>query len=298
MRTLSRWTIWSCVNSGVELTHELRKGVVINIIMKLIFMETKYPIPKEPTNEDMRKRVVYKLQQNSDINKSILKMKHRIAVWSGKGGVGKTTFAINLAYALSEKFKTGLLDADIDCPNIIAALGIKEKMKVSEGKLIPIEHKRLQIASMGAITEQTVLWRGPLVSRAIEQFLSDVNWNVDCLVADLPPGTSDAPLTIAQHLKATGFVIITTSDDMALLDARKSIMFAQRLKLPVLGIVENMSGDIFGKGGGRTLAEEMNISFLGSLPLDRKIIDYLKEGTPLHKTEFKDVFEKIIGKIV
>ncbi|MDO8554838.1 MAG: P-loop NTPase [Candidatus Micrarchaeota archaeon] len=258
---------------------------------------TEYPEPREATSEELRERMQNQIRQKNEMSNSIAKMKYRIAVWSGKGGVGKTTFAINLAYALSEKFKTGLLDADIDCPNVMAALGITDKMQISEGKLLPIRKNNLQIASMGAITEGAILWRGPLISRAIEQFLSDVNWNVDCLVADLPPGTSDAPLTIAQHLKPTAFIIVTTSDDMALLDAKKSILFAQRLKFPVLGIVENMSGNIFGEGGGEKLAKEMNVSFLGSLPLDRKIIDYLKNGTPLHKTEFKDVFEKIIEKI-
>ncbi len=256
-----------------------------------------YPEPRDATFEEQRKRMQKQLQQIDEIGKSTAKMKHRIAVWSGKGGVGKTTFAINLAYALSERFKTGLLDADIDCPNIMAALGISEKMKTSEGKLLPVESNGLQIVSMGAITEQAILWRGPLVSSAIAQFLSDVKWNVDCLVADLPPGTSDAPITIAQLLKPTAFVIVTTSDDMALLDAKKSILFAKRLKLPVLGIVENMSGDIFGKGGGEKLAKEMDVDFLGSLPLDRKIVDYLKSGTPLHKTEFKDVFERIVKKL-
>lgn len=222
-------------------------------------------------------------------------IKHRIAVWSGKGGVGKTTFAINLAYALSEKFKTGLLDADIDCPNIIAALGITERMKTESGKLKTILHNGIEIASMGAITDQPIMWRGPLISRAIQQFLTDVNWNVDCLVADLPPGTSDAPITIAQYLKPTAFVIVTTSDDMALLDARKSIQFAQKLEFPVLGIVENMAGDIFGMGNAEKLANEVNVEFLGSLPLDRKIIDHLRNGQPLHKTKFRDVFEKIVA---
>ena len=238
------------------------------------------------------------MKQQWEIAETTKKIKHRIAVWSAKGGVGKTTFAINLAFALAERARTGLLDADIDCPNILEALSITEKHIASEKKIMPIVRNNLQIVSMGGITAETIIWRGPIVSQALAQFISSVKWDVDLLVADLAPGSSDVPITIAELLKPTGFIIVTTSDEMALLDARKSIKFAQRLHFPIIGIVENMSGDVFGKGGGEKLAKEFGIEFLGSLPLDKKIRDYTRSGKPLHKTEFKDVFENCVKRIL
>ncbi len=253
---------------------------------------------QEPTREQFRKSFASAVKQQWVVAETTKRIKHRIAVWSAKGGVGKTTFAVNLAFALAERAKTGLLDADIDCPNIFEALGISEKHLASEGKILPIVRNNLQIVSMGGITTETILWRGPIVSQALAQFLSHVKWDVDALVADLSPGSSDVPITIAELLKPTGFIIVTTSDEMALLDAKKSIKFAQRLHFPIIGIVENMSGDIFGKGGGEQLAKEFNIEFLGSLPLDKKIREYMKSGKPLHKTEFKEVFENCLRKVL
>lgn len=250
------------------------------------------------TVEEFRARFAKGIKQQASVFDAIKNIRHRIAVWSAKGGVGKTTFAINLAFALSEKTKTGLLDADIDCPNVLEALHIKERHIASEKKILPIIHNNVEIVSMGGITTETILWRGPLVSQALAQFFSHVKWSCHTLVADLSPGSSDVPITIAELLKPTGFIIITTSDQMALLDAKKSIKFAQKLHFPIIGIVENMSGDIFGKDGGKKLAEEFNIPFLGSLPLDKKIREYTQQGIPLHKTEFKEVFEAARKRII
>ncbi len=248
--------------------------------------------------DQFRKSFAHAAKQQSAVAETIKKIKHRIAVWSAKGGVGKTTFAINLAFALAEKARTGLLDADIDCPNVFQALDINEKHVASEKRIIPIVRNNTQIVSMAGITNETIIWRGPIVSQALAQFLTHVKWDVDVLVADLAPGSSDVPITIAESLRPTGFIIITTSDELALLDAEKSIKFAQRLHFPIIGIVENMSGEIFGKGGAAQLAKEFNVEFLGSLPLDKKIRDYTRAAKPLHKTEFKDVFEKCVKKIL
>ncbi len=249
------------------------------------------------TTEEFRSQFAKGVKQQWVISENIKNIKTRIAVWSAKGGVGKTTFAVNLAYALAEKTNTGLLDADIDCPNVFAALNITERHIASGGKILPVRRGNLELVSMGGITSDTILWRGPLVSQALSQFLSGVAWNVETLVVDLSPGSSDVPITITELLKPTGFIIITTSDEMALLDARKSIQFAKKLRFPIIGIVENMSGDVFGSGGGEQLAEEFNIPFLGSLPLDKKIREHMQNNVPLHKTEFKEVFEKTVERI-
>ena len=230
-------------------------------------------------------------QQQKQLENKLNQIKRRIAVWSGKGGVGKTTIAINLAWALAEKGKTGLLDADIDCPNVPLALGLEERLTAKEGMIQPLVSGKLQVVSMGAIIgKSAMLWRGPMISSAITEFVYKVEWDIDYLVLDMPPGSSDAALTIAQMLRPHGFVIVTTSNELGIMDARRSIKFAQKLKLNVYGIIENMSGEMFGSGGGKKLAKEFNLPFFGSLPLDKKIQRYLQERKPLHTTEFRDVF--------
>ena len=251
-----------------------------------------------PSMDEFRSQFAKGIKHYGAVSKNIGNITHRIAVWSAKGGVGKTTFAINLAFALAEKTKTGLLDADIDCPNVFQALGITQRHIATKGKIVPIERNGIQIVSMGGITTETILWRGPLISQALAQFLSQVAWDVDSLVVDVSPGSSDVPITLTELLKPTGFIIITTSDSMALLDAKKSIAFAKKLHFPIIGIVENMSGDIFGSGGAEQLAQDFSIPFLGSLPLDKKIREYTTNGTPLHKTEFKEVFENCVRHIL
>jgi len=220
-------------------------------------------------------------------------VKHVIMVLSGKGGVGKSTVSVNLAYALSNHgFRVGLLDLDMHGPNIPKMLGIEEHKLAMMGEMIEPVHVTgmLSVISMAFLLPDAntpIIWRGPMKMAAIQQFLTEVNWgSLDYLVVDLPPGTGDEALTIAQLApNLSGAVIVTTPQDVATLDARKSVKFIQKLEVPVLGIIENMSGmvcphcgeeiDLFGKGGGKKIAEELNIPFLGSIPLD---IDMRKAG--------------------
>ena len=210
-------------------------------------------------------------------------IKNVIAVASGKGGVGKSTTAVNLALALQiEGAKVGILDADIYGPSIPRMLGITGKPESSDGKsLEPMGGHGIQAMSIGfMIDEETpMIWRGPMVTQALEQLLRDTQWkNLDYLIIDLPPGTGDVQLTLAQKVPVSGAVIVTTPQDIALLDARKGLKMFEKVEVPVLGIVENMSihicsecghaEHIFGQGGGNLMSEEYNVDFLGSLPLD------------------------------
>jgi len=210
-------------------------------------------------------------------------IKNVIAVASGKGGVGKSTTAVNLALALqAEGAKVGILDADIYGPSIPRMLGIEGKPESTDGKsLEPMGGHGVQAMSIGfMIDEETpMIWRGPMVTQALEQLLRDTQWkNLDYLVIDLPPGTGDVQLTLAQKVPVSGSVIVTTPQDIALLDARKGLKMFEKVEVPVLGIVENMSihicskcgnaEHIFGQGGGEKMCEQYNVDFLGSLPLD------------------------------
>ncbi len=210
-------------------------------------------------------------------------IKNVIAVASGKGGVGKSTTAVNLALALQvEGAKVGILDADIYGPSIPRMLGIDGKPESQDGKsLEPMGGHGIQAMSIGfMIDEETpMIWRGPMVTQALEQLLRDTKWkNLDYLIIDLPPGTGDVQLTLAQKVPVSGAVIVTTPQDIALLDARKGLKMFEKVEVPVLGIVENMSihicsecghaEHIFGEGGGNRMSEQYNVDFLGALPLD------------------------------
>lgn len=234
----------------------------------------------------------------AEVAENLSTVKHKIAVISGKGGVGKTTFSVNFAASLANAArKTGLLDADIDGPNVPKMLGIqKENVAIVGQRMSPVvAMDNLEVISMAFLLpdpDTPVIWRGPLKASTISQFLSQVSWrDVDYLVVDLPPGTGDAPLTVAQQIEdLDGFVVITTPQDVALLDARKAVRFAQRLEKPVLGIVENMSGmkcpccgeqiEIFRTGGGRRAAAELGLRFLGAIPFDPRIVEMGDEGRP------------------
>jgi len=219
-----------------------------------------------------------------------------IAVASGKGGVGKSTVAVNLALALSKLgLKTGLLDADIYGPSVPRLLDIKEKPRTRDGqKLDPIEKFGLKTMSIGFLVkeDEPMIWRGPMVMSALSQMLSDVNWApLDVLVVDMPPGTGDAQLTIAQRVPLKGAVIVSTPQDIALIDARKGIAMFQKTQIPILGIVENMSvfvcpecgheSHIFGHGGARETARTLNVPFLGEIPLVPRIRETSDAGTPI-----------------
>jgi ATP-binding protein involved in chromosome partitioning len=213
-------------------------------------------------------------------------IKNVIAVASGKGGVGKSTTAVNLALALQvEGAKVGILDADIYGPSIPRMLGIEGKPESVDGKsLEPMGGHGIQAMSIGfMIDEETpMIWRGPMVTQALEQLLRDTQWkNLDYLIIDLPPGTGDVQLTLAQKVPVSGSVIVTTPQDIALLDARKGLKMFEKVEVPVLGIVENMSihicsecghaEHIFGQGGGEKMCDQYNVDFLGALPLDINI---------------------------
>jgi len=216
-------------------------------------------------------------------------------VASGKGGVGKSTTAVNLALALSAEGATvGILDADIYGPSQPRMLGITGKPESNDGSsLEPMNSYHLQAMSIGfLIDEETpMIWRGPMVTQALEQLLNDTNWaDLDYLVIDLPPGTGDTQLTLAQKVPVSGAVIVTTPQDIALLDARKGLKMFQKVEVPVLGIVENMSihicsncgheEHIFGQGGGTSMSEQYGIDLLGALPLDINIREQTDSGKP------------------
>ena len=218
-----------------------------------------------------------------------------VAVASGKGGVGKSTVAANLAVSLAHLgHRVGLLDADIYGPSMPMMFGISERPRVENERLLPFERHGVSVMSLGFIldTDTPVIWRGPMVMKAIEQMLGDVEWGaLDYMVVDLPPGTGDAQLTISQRVPLSGAVIVTTPQDIALIDARKGLAMFRKVNVPVLGIVENMSTfvcpscgeetDIFKRGGGESTAELLGCRFLGRIPLDPAIVRGGDAGVPV-----------------
>ena len=228
-------------------------------------------------------------QQDNAITRSLGKIKNKILVMSGKGGVGKSSVSVNLAIALAEQgFKVGLLDVDIHGPDIPRMLGLQGMMGVSEGRrMTPMRFsENLTAVSMESLMQdkdEAVIWRGPMKHGAIRQFIGEVDWgNLDFLVIDAPPGTGDEPLTVAQLIKDAQAVIVTTPQEVALADVRKSINFCKTVKMDVFGLVENMSGftcphcgeavDLFGNGGGERTAKNMEIPFLGRIPFDQNMV--------------------------
>lgn len=210
-----------------------------------------------------------------------------IAVGSGKGGVGKTTVAVNLAIALSKLgHKTGLLDADVYGPNVPLMMGIREAPRAGRGdqRIRPIEQHGIQLMSMGFLSpsDKPLIWRGPMLNSVVQQFLRGVDWDgLEYLVIDLPPGTGDVQLSLMQSAPVTGALVVTTPSEVSLEDARKAVLMFQQLRVEVLGMVENMSYmlvpgtsqriDVFGEGGGKRTAAAMNVPFLGEVPLDPQI---------------------------
>lgn len=268
----------------------------------------------KPSPEEQKKRME---EERKKIQNRIKGIKNRIIVASGKGGVGKTTVAINIAYALAEKGKkVGLLDADITGPNVPKMLGLKDKPEVKdENTIIPLDAEGIKVISLGLFLseEQPVIWRGPLKSVAIRQFVRDVDWGeLDYLIIDLPPGTGDEAITVSQDFQPTAAVVVTTPQDVALLDSRKSLTMAKNIGIPKIGIIENMSSfvcpecgaeiDIFGKGGGEKLAQLQDSQLLGSIPIDINIRKESDKGKPimLQATDSggKEAFGKIVTKIM
>jgi Mrp family chromosome partitioning ATPase len=245
------------------------------------------------------------------------RIKHKIIIASGKGGVGKSTVSVNLARALQMKgFRVGVLDADITGPDIPKLLGIEDQ-KLMQGKegIEPADAGGIKAASMALILssrDTPVVWRGPMKMAAIKQFIQDVNWgDLDFLIIDLPPGTSDEPLSVLQLIPdLAGAIIVTTPQEVALLDSRKAVNMVKTMKLPVLGIVENMSGlkcphcqetiNIFSSGGGQRMAEEVDVPFLGSIPIDPQICSAGDSGQTFTgcKTEAGESFGRIVERLL
>jgi ATP-binding protein involved in chromosome partitioning len=227
--------------------------------------------------------------------KLLANVRNIIAVASGKGGVGKSTTAVNLALALSaEGAKVGLLDADIYGPSQPMMMGVSGRPDTLDGKTMePLENYGVQVASIGFMIDpdQPMVWRGPMVTQALQQLLEQTNWkDLDYLVVDMPPGTGDIQLTLSQKVPVTGAVIVTTPQDIALLDARKGLKMFEKVSIPILGIVENMSvhicsecghaEPIFGQGGGEKMCADFGVDFLGALPLTMSIREQADTGRP------------------
>lgn len=259
-------------------------------------------------------------EQDRKIREKLSQIDHKIMVMSGKGGVGKSTIAVNLAVGLSlENFYVGLLDVDLHGPNIPKMLGVEkgELQRRSDGTVGPVYYspnlKFMSVEPLLPEKDSAVMWRGPMKTSAIRQFIYDIEWGkLDYLVIDAPPGTGDEPMTVAQTIPDAYAVVVTTPQEVSLLDVRKSISFCNHAKMPILGIVENMSGmicphcgktiDVFKKGGGEKLAEELGIPFLGRVPVDPRIVTTGDAGRPMVATYpnsyTAEAFDKIIKNAI
>jgi ATP-binding protein involved in chromosome partitioning len=249
-------------------------------------------------------------------------IRHIIAVASGKGGVGKSTTAVNLALGLQAlSLKIGILDADVYGPSMPKLLGLAEKPRLASSNskvMAPLERFGVKVMSMGFLVDEAtpIVWRGPMVMGALVQMLREVDWgDLDCLVVDLPPGTGDIQLTLAQQTPLSGAVIVSTPQDLALIDARKGLNMFRRVNVPILGIIENMSyfvcskcgerHEIFGHGGARAEAEKLAVPFLGEVPLDAHVRERSDNGEPIVATEpqsfhasiYRDIASKLWGAI-
>lgn len=259
-------------------------------------------------------------KQDMKLIKNLMRIKHKIIVTSGKGGVGKSTVSANIAMVLAMRgYDVGLLDADIHGPNIPKMFHIEDAMLYADDEgimpiIVPPSLKIMSMAFLIQDSDNPVIWRGPMKIGALRQFVADVRWgNLDYLIVDLPPGTGDEPLTVAQLMPdADGMVVVTTPQEVALLNSRKSVGFARQLKMPVLGIIENMSGfvcpncrkevDLFKKGGGEQAAKELDVPFLGSIPVDPKVVISGDEGMPVVLADSDSpaalAFNQIVDRLV
>ncbi len=259
-------------------------------------------------------------EQEAMIKASLAKIKHKIFVLSGKGGVGKSSVSANLAASLSRQgYQTGLMDVDVHGPSIGQMLGMKELLDISQDQKMLIPQKiteTLKAVSVQALMQdkdQAIIWRGPAKTGIIQQFVGSVDWGeLDFLVIDAPPGTGDEPLTVVQNIPEALGIIVTTPQEVALADIRKSISFCKTVKLKTLGIVENMSGfrcphcnqviDLFSTGGGEKTAKAQGLTFLGAIPFDTQVVASGDSGVPLmlqdKETQFSKAFQTIVDNIL
>ncbi|HIK00912.1 TPA: Mrp/NBP35 family ATP-binding protein [archaeon] len=244
------------------------------------------------------------LEQKERLLERLRNIKYKVAIVSGKGGVGKTTIAVNLAsFLVSKGHKVAILDADIDCPDVHKMLGINEKLEKEDGQIIPVEKFGMKIVSTAGIYEkedQPIIWRGAMITKMISEFILNTDWGeLDYLIVDTPPGISDAIYTVIQLLDLDGIIIVTTPPELSLVDARKAINMGRDLSVPILGIIENMSSEIFGKGGAEKVAKDMKVKFLGRIDLEKKIRELTEEGKPaiLEVEGMQKEFEKIFKKL-
>ncbi len=256
-------------------------------------------------------------QQENAITRSLGKIKNKILVMSGKGGVGKSTVSVNLALALAQKgHQVGLMDVDIHGPDVVRMLDLKGNVEPPEspdGLVPPLKYnENLKVVSLEYMMrdrDEAIIWRGPLKIQAIRQFVSDMDWGeLDYLIIDAPPGTGDEPLSVAQTIPNVKAIVVTTPQKVALADVRKSINFCKTVKMDIIGVIENMSGfvcphcsetvDIFKSGGGEKLARDMELAFLGKIPMDPKVVMAGDDGTPYLSSDADSPATKAFGGVV
>lgn len=271
------------------------------------------------SKDEMKKNPVLK-EQEERIKSKLSQIENKIMVMSGKGGVGKSTVAINLAIGLSlENFYVGLLDVDLHGPNVPKMLGVErgELQRRPDGTVGPVYYspnlKFMSVEPLLPDKDSAVMWRGPMKMSAIRQFIYDIEWGkLDYLVIDAPPGTGDEPMTVAQTISDAFAVVVTTPQEVSLLDVKKSISFCRQVGMPIVGIVENMSGmlcphcgktiDVFKRGGGMKLAEELDVPFLGRIPVDPRVVTTGDAGKPIIATypnsHTAEAFEILVRNVI
>lgn len=271
--------------------------------------------PDQKGNSNQQAQPVNDENQDENIKTSLSKIKHKLLVMSGKGGVGKSSFSVNLAAALARKgFFVGLLDVDLHGPSVAGMLGISQLLNVDENrKVLPnIVNDHLKFVSMQSLmpeADQAVIWRGPAKTGVIRQFIGSVVWgDLDFLIVDSPPGTGDEPLSVAQTIPDAKAVIVTTPQEVALSDVRKSINFCRTVNMTLTGLVENMGPftcpccgkviELFKSGGGVATAEKMGVTFLGTIPFDPKVVKACDAGEPLADSDESSEFNNGLNTVI